>query len=99
MVHPAGITLNCEVGDEQRLRYRLGARISRYEEHNMKKITLTFLSAGLFLIPLTVFKLVAQAQDAGVLVIEGGTLIDGNGGPPVQNSLILIRGNKIETVS
>ena len=65
----------------------------------MKKITLTFLSAGLFLIPLTVFKLVAQAQDAGVLVIEGGTLIDGNGGPPVQNSLILIRGNKIETVS
>ena len=35
----------------------------------------------------------------GVLVIEGGTLIDGNGGQPVRDSLIVVRGNKIESVS
>ena len=41
----------------------------------------------------------AQDQGSGDLVIEGGTLIDGNGGQPVRDSLIIIRGNKIETVS
>ena len=40
-----------------------------------------------------------QAPEAAVLVIEGGTLIDGNGGQPVSDSLIIVRGNKIETVS
>jgi len=40
----------------------------------------------------------AQATAPGVLVIEGGTLIDGNGGQPVRDSVIVIRGNKIETV-
>lgn len=33
------------------------------------------------------------------MVIEGGTLIDGNGGPPVRDALIVVRGNKIESVS
>lgn len=65
----------------------------------MTKKTLTFLSALLFPILLTVFQFFAHAQDSGVVVIEGGTLIDGNGGPPVQNSLIVIRGNNIESVS
>lgn len=37
---------------------------------------------------------VAQNQ-AGVLVIQGGTLIDGNGGAPVANSVIVIQGNRI----
>lgn len=46
---------------------------------------------------LFLFSVVCWAQ--GVLVIEGGTLIDGNGGQPVRDSLIVIRGNKIETVS
>ena len=40
----------------------------------------------------------APAPDA-VLVIEGGTLIDGNGGPPVADSVIVIRGNRIAGVS
>src|SRR3990167_2804313 len=40
----------------------------------------------------------AQAEPA-TLVIEGGTLIDGNGGTPVRDALILIQGNKIATVS
>ena len=42
---------------------------------------------------------VAQAPQPAVLVIEGGTLIDGNGGTPVPDAVVIIRGNKIETVS
>ncbi|MCZ6750194.1 MAG: amidohydrolase family protein [Acidobacteria bacterium] len=42
---------------------------------------------------------VAQTEQPAALVIEGGTLIDGNGGEPVGDALIVIRGNRIETVS
>jgi predicted amidohydrolase len=41
----------------------------------------------------------AHAQQAPALVIEGGTLIDGNGGAPVQDSVVVIQGNKITNVS
>lgn len=41
----------------------------------------------------------APAQQSAVLVIEGGTLIDGNGASPVRDAVVVIRGNKIETVS
>ena len=41
----------------------------------------------------------AAAQKDGILVIEGGTLIDGNGGPPVEDALIVIRGNRIDKVT
>ena len=33
------------------------------------------------------------------IVIEGGTLIDGNGGAPVPDSVVIIQGNKIAAVS
>ncbi len=42
---------------------------------------------------------VAQTERPSTLVIEGGTLIDGNGGTPVQDAVIVIQGNKIATVS
>jgi Amidohydrolase family len=42
--------------------------------------------------------LAAQGQQAA-LVIEGGTLIDGNGGTPVQDAVVIIQGNKIASVS
>ncbi len=42
---------------------------------------------------------VAQQSAPEILVILGGTLIDGNGGPPVQDALIVIRDNRIESVS
>ena len=42
---------------------------------------------------------VAQESDPDILVIEGGTLIDGNGGPPVENAVIVVRNNRIESVS
>ena len=35
-----------------------------------------------------------QAQEPAI-VIEGGTLIDGNGGAPVRDSVVVIQGNKI----
>jgi len=41
----------------------------------------------------------AQAQQPAAMVIEGGTLIDGNGGAPVPDSVIVIQGNKITSVS
>ena len=41
----------------------------------------------------------ASAQQPTALVIEGGTLIDGNGGAPVRDSVVVIEGNKITHVS
>ncbi|HEY1865754.1 MAG TPA: amidohydrolase family protein [Candidatus Acidoferrales bacterium] len=38
-------------------------------------------------------------QPARSLVLEGGTLIDGNGGAPVRDSVVIIEGNKISSVS
>src|SRR5882724_2055253 len=40
-----------------------------------------------------------QAQQQATLVVEGGTLIDGNGGPPVTDALIIVQGNRITNVS
>ena len=39
----------------------------------------------------------ARAQAPGVALV-GGTLIDGSGGEPIPNSVVLIRGARIETV-
>ncbi|MDX1499430.1 MAG: amidohydrolase family protein [Woeseiaceae bacterium] len=39
------------------------------------------------------------AQNAAVVVIEGATLIDGNGGAPVPDAVIVIRDNKIASVT
>ena len=42
--------------------------------------------------------LVGAQQPAATLVVEGGTLIDGNGGAPLQNSAVVIQGNRIVSV-
>ena len=39
-----------------------------------------------------------EAQGQQAIVIQGGTLLDGNGGPPVANSVIVIQGNRITAV-
>jgi predicted amidohydrolase len=41
----------------------------------------------------------AYSQQIAALVIEGGTLIDGNGGAPVPDSEVVIQGNKITSIS
>jgi hypothetical protein len=43
-------------------------------------------------------RLAAQAQQPS-LVIQGGTLIDGNGGMPIRDAVVVIQGNKITNVS
>ena len=40
-------------------------------------------------------RVAAQNAAAPALVIQGGTLIDGNGGAPIANSVIVIQGNRI----
>ena len=39
-----------------------------------------------------------EGQQNAALVIEGGTLIDGNGGAPLEDAVIVIQGNQIQTV-
>ena len=38
------------------------------------------------------------AQGQGALVLQGGTLIDGLGGPPLENAVIVIEGNRFAAV-
>ena len=40
----------------------------------------------------------AYAQQANAVVIEGGTLIDGNGGAPIRDSAVVLQENKITAV-
>src|SRR5690349_2604806 len=55
----------------------------------------TLVSAAALACALT---LSADAQGQNVLVIRGATLIDGLGGAPVPNSVIVIQGNRIAAV-
>ena len=41
---------------------------------------------------------IAQGQQTDMIVIQGGTLIDGNGGAPVPNAVVVIEGNRISAV-
>ncbi|MCZ6488924.1 MAG: amidohydrolase family protein [Acidobacteria bacterium] len=66
----------------------------------MRMSAYTLLAFSLFLLFwFTPLRITAQQAQPETLVIEGGTLIDGNGGAPVRDALIIIRGNRIETVS
>jgi len=53
------------------------------------------LSAVRFLMP---FLLAVPANAASLKALVGGRLIDGYGGPPLENSVILIDGDRIKTV-
>jgi hypothetical protein len=57
-----------------------------------------WLHIGLLTVGLAFSAGPAQGQSDAPLVIEGGTLIDGNGGEPLENALIIIEGNKIRAV-
>ena len=37
------------------------------------------------------------AQES-VLVLQGGTLIDGRGGPPIDDAVVIVRGDRISAV-
>ena len=57
-----------------------------------------FISRVLLGVSLAVSLVSAQAPQPAALAIEGGTLIDGNGGAPVADSVILVQGNRITAV-
>lgn len=59
---------------------------------------LSRLFVGLVLVAAALVALDAQGQ-APPLVIEGGTLIDGNGGAPVANAVVVVQGNRITSVT
>src|SRR5580658_3774189 len=65
-----------------------------------RRVLYSLVLSGLALLVAWQFSHVpAQGQPvATALVIEGGTLIDGNGGTAVANSVVLIEGNKIARV-
>ena len=65
----------------------------------MRRIRIGFwISGGLSLILLgSVLSLSAQDAEP-VLVLTGGTLIDGLGGAPLENAVIVIEGNRISAV-
>lgn len=48
--------------------------------------------------PLTTAPSVGVAQQSAELAIVGGFLIDGNGGPPLENSVVLVQGHRITHV-
>jgi hypothetical protein len=56
------------------------------------------LLPALFAASLAASAIAAQAPQPAALVIEGGTLIDGNGGEPVRDVVIVIQGSKISAV-
>jgi hypothetical protein len=61
-------------------------------------VVLTFLACIATVVPAFISaRLYAQA--AGPLVIDGGTLIDGNGGAPVTDAVVTIQGDRITNVS
>jgi imidazolonepropionase-like amidohydrolase len=66
----------------------------------MKKIIAGMSAAALIALALSAGPGGVSAQNAGgaAIVIQGGTLIDGNGGAPVPNSVVVIQANRIVAV-
>src|ERR1700677_4576124 len=81
---------------KNRMRNHMKNPLQNPMQNSIQKLSSTWfalavaLLAGLVALP-------ARAQNA-TLVIDGATLIDGNGGAPLANSVIVITGNKITSV-
>jgi amidohydrolase family protein len=57
-----------------------------------------FICRALLGVALAISMVSAQAPPGATLVVEGGTLLDGNGGTPIADSVVVINGNKIAAV-
>src|SRR6516162_6454214 len=75
------------------------ARSNKLREGIMKKLLLagSFTATTALTLCGTAIPAAAQGQPTA-LVIQGGTLVDGNGGPPLANAVIVIQGNRIAAV-
>jgi imidazolonepropionase-like amidohydrolase len=67
-----------------------GATMTRSLFHFSAIAAVTLLSAGLFW--------VSAQQSRSLLVIEGATLIDGTGGEPIPNAVVVIENDRIQAV-
>jgi len=61
----------------------------------MKKLLLALAATSVLALCGATIQASAQGQP---LVLQGGTLVDGNGGPPLANAVIVIQGNRIAAV-
>ncbi len=55
---------------------------------NFRMLSVLFALCGLAMV----------AAQESVLVLEGGTLVDGRGGPPIENAVVVVRGDRISAV-
>lgn len=69
-------------------------------EHLMPTHARSILAGALAVSSVFIATLLAQAPPAqpAAVVIEGGTLVDGNGGAPVRDVQVVIRGNRITAI-
>lgn len=65
----------------------------RINWRSLKRVVAAVVTSLTLLVPFTAF-----AQSARVKALVGGLLIDGNGGTPVRNSVIVIAGERITAV-
>ncbi len=65
----------------------------------MKRFVCYGLAIGLMAFLICAVAQRGECGESEVVVIEGGTLIDGNGGAPLTEAIVVIRGNRIETVA
>src|SRR5437764_3732136 len=87
------------LAEQKNSRRSASASANNYREGSVKKLLLTgSLLATTALALWSVTTHVAAQGQQNTLVIQGGTLIDGNGGAPVANSVIVIQGNRITAV-
>lgn len=66
--------------------------------NTMRQPILWSFVLGILIVVAMRAQLDGPAPAQGVLVIDGGTLIDGNGGPPVRDVQIVVQGNTIARI-
>ena len=64
----------------------------------MKQLRFLLAVFFLFALPTSATMTAAQSQSARIKALVGGTLIDGNGGKPIRNSVVIIEGQRIKAV-
>jgi imidazolonepropionase-like amidohydrolase len=70
-------------------------RLMRNVTHNRKRLCAALLVCAMLVLPLSGMTRTATAQSASVIALVGGTVIDGNGGAPLRDAVVLISGSRI----